>query len=511
MTADIILRFEGDEGGELPSGVPVSGGIYNFAVEPGQPASIVSWVMRAVLDLKAETLYSPVSLAQMEIGPQQDRPTVPPTAGASEKQHTYGVFLCRCNGNNSNAIDFDRLAHLTMSHEGSVHVSEVEQACADTGAVDMAARVKEFGIDRAIVAACRCCNHEDVCYSCNDRRILCRKHLDNHAPAHAGFSIDYVNIRELCAWTHGHDRSEATDTAHRMIQAALSPAASIQAPATLRYPVNPVALFIGDSLTNKTSAIALESLGYRVFVIGSAEGPAPDGVGNANIAYRKMPASINIAGVPGNYQVKLLNVAGAETVHAGAIIVDSSLQKDDITRMDSTYFGRLISRAISGAENNPKQPENNLNQPQNNLKQPQINPKQLPFNLDNLQCSLARAGLFINPNPAGSADRADANSWIDLAIAILVYFHSNWINVQPISAYVEAAQCRGCGSCSAKCPLVEVCDDGTGKIRSYLERSACAGCGACTAVCPTGAIRLGSQPAAAINSTIKSYLCTADV
>ena len=108
MTADIILRFAGDEVGELSAGVPGADGIYNFAAESGQSSSIISGVMRAVLDLRAEALYRPVPVAQMEqmkADRLEDISGVPiPRQTSMENSAPMVSFLCRCNGNNSSTM-----------------------------------------------------------------------------------------------------------------------------------------------------------------------------------------------------------------------------------------------------------------------------------------------------------------------------------------------------------------------------------------------------------------------
>jgi heterodisulfide reductase subunit A len=382
-----------------------------------------------------------------------------------------GIFLCSCNGENSSVIDFGRLLSFSPPKLNIAHISEIEQACTKEGAWLIAERWKEAGLDRAVVAACRCCNYDQVCYSCNDRRILSRRYLNSLIAGQSNADIEYINIRELCAWAHNDNRESATDKALKMLEAA-----ALVAPSRYqkyeRNPVNPAALFIGGSGTGKIAAMTLEVLGCKVFQIV------------------QVPDSLEIGGQPGDYHIKLGFSDRNEVVKAGAIIVDASLKQAELDKLGYTYTGRLFQRLISGMGTDDTGAK---------------------FNLNKYASALNRAGLFINARLEGSEKRDESAQGVALAARILLYLRSNWITMRASAAQVNTALCRGCLSCVEQCLLIEMREGADGLLHSYLERYLCTRCGACASICPTGAIYLSGQDNSTIGAALKSFLCPAEI
>ncbi|MGA9047986.1 MAG: FAD-dependent oxidoreductase [Dehalococcoidia bacterium] len=382
-----------------------------------------------------------------------------------------GIFLCRCNGENSSVMDFGRLLAFKSPKLNVVHISEIEQACTEEGAQVIAERWREAGLDHAVIAACRCCNYEQVCYSCNDRRILSRKHLNSHIAGQGNPDIDYVNIRELCAWAHSENRESATDKALKMVEAAVITTPSRHQKYD-RRPINPATLFIGGSGTGKIAAMTLEVLGCKVFQIA------------------QLPDSIEIGGHPGDYHIKLGFSDRSELIKAGAIAVDASLRQADLDKLGFTYTGRLFQRLISATAADVTRGE---------------------FNFNKYALALNRAGLFIDVPLPGIEKPDESAQGVALAAEILLYLRSKWVEMSDSAAQVNTLLCRGCQNCAKLCPLIEMREGANGLLHSYLERYLCTRCGACASACPTGAIYLAGQDNSTIGIALKSYLCAAEI
>jgi len=310
------------------------------------------------------------------------------------------------------------------------------------------------------VAACRCCNYEQPCYSCNDRRILTRKYLEQALSGNNGFTIDYVNIRELSAWAHRDDSSAATKSAQKMIEAVILRNSLIGAQESTVYPIRQSALFLGTSAGIGMASLTLERVGCTV---------------------RRLDPSnnqIDISGLPGDYEVM---INGNEMFRAGAIIMEGSAGSDAIKMLDTSYTGRLLGRilTLSGSGSDK-------------------------FSRAKYEEALGRSGLFIE---SGTGNE-DVTRGILLAGRVLAYLRSKRITVPADRAAINVALCRGCSRCADQCPLIEMQDNGSGRLNSYLEQHLCTGCGACAATCPTGAISLNRTGSIAVNASLKSFLCT---
>jgi heterodisulfide reductase subunit A-like polyferredoxin len=72
-----------------------------------------------------------------------------------------------------------------------------------------------------VLAACACCNFDQVCYSCSDRRVHCKSNLFDSCQLDV-VCYEFVNIREHCAWVHWRQPQEATSKARSLINAGLA-------------------------------------------------------------------------------------------------------------------------------------------------------------------------------------------------------------------------------------------------------------------------------------------------
>jgi len=64
------------------------------------------------------------------------------------------------------------------------------------------------------------------------------------------------------------------------------------------------------------------------------------------------------------------------------------------------------------------------------------------------------------------------------------------ITLEPVTAFVMEALCRGCGDCAEVCEYdaPALVTNLNGKAVSQIDEELCRGCGTCTAICPSGAI-----------------------
>ncbi|TET44793.1 MAG: hypothetical protein E3J66_00375, partial [Dehalococcoidia bacterium] len=113
----------------------------------------------------------------------------------ADRTKRIGVFLCRCGGGISSVIDFRTLTKKLSPLPEVTCIREVAQACTEAGTEEIASKVTELQLDRVVLAACRCCNSEQVCYSCTDRRMMCQQYLDKHVILPHNTIVEFVNIR----------------------------------------------------------------------------------------------------------------------------------------------------------------------------------------------------------------------------------------------------------------------------------------------------------------------------
>ncbi len=143
--------------------------------------------------------------------PSQLQPYAVPTT-----PDRVGVFLCRCGGVISDALDQETIAAALYETFNAAHVQSIDFACHPEGGEAIRAAMEEHALDRGVLAACSCCAIEQVCESCSNQRIRCKTQLLREAQ----LSLDFVNVREHAALIHPPEK--ATVVALDLIAGALA-------------------------------------------------------------------------------------------------------------------------------------------------------------------------------------------------------------------------------------------------------------------------------------------------
>lgn len=410
-----------------------------------------------------------------------------------------GVFLCRCGGSISETLDFRSIARRLMETTDVACIKEIAQSCTCEGAREIAGQVRQHQLDRIVLAACRCCNLDQACYSCTDRRGKCLQHITGELIQPLNTIVEFVNIREQCAWVHKDNAREATRKAAQMILAGvtrvkLSPAGSIDS-----IPVFAGVLVIGSTIANMAAARALAARGYQVELIesGDAQGGAErnenyramlEQLKKENITVTPWPRELEISGSPGTYRVTRKPKTGPDHFMAGAILIDVEVVNAGSPSLwETTRFNGLLKRLL----------ERKIN----------IAPEENAAN-DLLHRLTIKdtTGIFLTNN--GSSERYDDETLSGLAAAARVASFIDRGTVTPRGAGVVINEqlCRGCGTCGDICPYIEIRDRDNGTTCAFIDSALCLGCGACVASCPTGAITQPAQSNKQIVSTLRALL-----
>ncbi len=184
------------------NGVPAGAGIY-------QPAG----------DLAAASALAADIIASL--GKFEPRPAPCPAPPKLITGDRTGVFVCRCGGAISDVLDTGALVRYARQMPGTAYAAEIDYACTAEAGAKIRASVAEQGLARAVLAACSCCNLDQACYSCTDRRVICKSRLLN-----SGALFDFVNIREQCAWAHRSQPAAAAAKARALVRGAVARLAS---------------------------------------------------------------------------------------------------------------------------------------------------------------------------------------------------------------------------------------------------------------------------------------------
>ena len=106
-----------------------------------------------------------------------------------------GVFVCQCGSNIAATVDTQAVAKFAEGLDGVVLARVNKYTCSDPGQATIRNDIKEYNLDRVVVAACTPRMHEPTF-----RRTLESAGLNP-------YYLEIANIREQVSWVHAPGRS----------------------------------------------------------------------------------------------------------------------------------------------------------------------------------------------------------------------------------------------------------------------------------------------------------------
>jgi NADPH-dependent glutamate synthase beta subunit-like oxidoreductase/NAD-dependent dihydropyrimidine dehydrogenase PreA subunit len=408
-----------------------------------------------------------------------------------------GLVLCSCGGSISSIVDFEEVVKETIRIPRVCIAQKVSQACTEETAQLIADKATELELGHIVLAACRCCNLEQICFSCTDRRILCQRYLSEKL-APLGISVEFVNIREQCAWAHREDSAGATRKALDIIRTGIAQALALPEIKAEQRTVETGILVLVTGLAGLAAANALSSQGYSVTLISR---PAPEkSVKKQRSKYLDMKANllkqleqksintmpwpdiISVEGTAGNYEALLTYNSEVKHVKAGALVIDiTELDKKAFPASQETLLARVI--ASRGSDNA-------------DIDSATVRDFTIKDN----------TGIFIITSAKKETSEEHVSKGIATAARASAYLSRDILSPRETAVIIDSKLCRGCGDCAAVCPYIEMKIGNNGTACAYIDPALCLGCGACISRCPTGAIVQHLQSDRQIISMLEALL-----
>jgi heterodisulfide reductase subunit A-like polyferredoxin len=302
-------------------------------------------------------------------------------------------------------------------------------ACSNEGSEFIHKLVKEQKLDQLVLGACSCCSLDQVCYSCTYQRIRCKENLGVFNKLREHIDLEFVNIREQCAWVHSTDKNIASAAAETLIRSTLSR--------------------LDDG---RTSPLVPDQKSRSVAVIGSS--PAAeisiDLLGRAGIE------TDQIQEIP----KKMLRTGGGYLIINNDVEVLADLIL--LAPRDKREFNRLVKA---------HQMLNGLS-----ILGTMTDQREL------LNYGVVICPLGLKPEEASEGAVAQIISW-------MIRLDRSDVNN---SAVVDPLRCRACATCQEVCGfgIPGIVEDSFGR-HAEIDPQLCLGCGICAAQCPSGAITPG--------------------
>jgi NADPH-dependent glutamate synthase beta subunit-like oxidoreductase/NAD-dependent dihydropyrimidine dehydrogenase PreA subunit len=409
---------------------------------------------------------------------------------------SISVFLCSCGAANSAILDFQGLEKEAARLPGVIGVHQIAQSCTAEGASQINEAMLRDGTQNVVIAACRCCNWDQVCYSCGDRRIMCRENIGSTLSRES--KIEYVNIREMCAWLYRDDPAGATNNALQLITAGVRRAEQSVATGLPATGVAARALIISGGLSGLSAAVKLGVQGYGVTLLSgldaaklksqSKDYPAAAAellkqLLDLGVEMLPWPDALVLNGTPGRYEAIIKTGNITKSVAAGCVIAD--IAAVPIEGLNFLAQSNLLNRVIKRMHSDYRGARFD-------------NSQFYPYSIRETAALLFISNLSTKDGleqiTTGEAAAARAS----------VILNQGWLQPRGSSVVINRSLCRGCGDCSAVCSLIGMKSISAGLCYAEIDPALCLGCGMCVSVCPTGAIKQPAQTDAAIEASLEA-------
>jgi len=179
----------------------------------------------------------------------------PPERDVTGEQPRIGVFVCHCGINIGGVLNVPGLKEYARSLPNVVFADETLFACAQDNQQKIREVVREYCLNRLIVAACSPRTHEPL-FRETFREAGLNKYL-----------FEMANIRDQCSWVHMNEPEKATEKGKDLIRMAVAKARLSEPLSQISLEVHHAVLVVGGGISGIVSALQLAKQGFEVHLI----------------------------------------------------------------------------------------------------------------------------------------------------------------------------------------------------------------------------------------------------
>jgi heterodisulfide reductase subunit A len=165
-----------------------------------------------------------------------------------------GVYVCHCGTNIAGMIDVEDVAASASELAGVVISRDYAYMCSDPGQIMIQEDIREFDLDRVVVASCSPLMHE------NTFRSACREAGLNP------FLFQMTNLREHVSWV-SDDSIIATQKAKKLVSAAVRRVRHHDRLDTRQMSVKQSTLVVGAGIAGIEAALRIADSGKQVYLV----------------------------------------------------------------------------------------------------------------------------------------------------------------------------------------------------------------------------------------------------
>jgi heterodisulfide reductase subunit A-like polyferredoxin len=179
----------------------------------------------------------------------------PPEIDVSGQDPRVGIFVCHCGTNIAGVVNVPEVVEYAKTLPAVVYAGNNLYTCSNDTQEKIKEKIKEFRLNRVIVASCTPRTHEPL-FADTLREVGLNP-----------FLFEMANIRDQCSWVHMHEPLKATGKAKDLVRMAVAKVRMLEPLQERSIPIVKSALVIGAGLAGMTSAYELASEGFEVYLV----------------------------------------------------------------------------------------------------------------------------------------------------------------------------------------------------------------------------------------------------
>jgi heterodisulfide reductase subunit A-like polyferredoxin len=179
----------------------------------------------------------------------------PPEIDVTGQEPRVGVFVCHCGTNIAGVVDVASVTEYARSLPNVVVADHNLFTCSTDSQAKIQAAIKEYNLNRVVVASCTPRTHEP---------------LFQNAIREAGLNFylfELANIRDQCSWVHRDQPAAATEKAKDLVRMAVTKVRMVEPLQRKSLEFNHDALVIGGGVAGMTAANELANQGFQVSIV----------------------------------------------------------------------------------------------------------------------------------------------------------------------------------------------------------------------------------------------------
>ncbi|MDH5448948.1 MAG: CoB--CoM heterodisulfide reductase iron-sulfur subunit A family protein [Candidatus Bathyarchaeota archaeon] len=250
----------------------------------------------------------------------------------TQEEARIGVFVCHCGINIGGIVNVPEVVKYANKLPNVVYAEANLYTCSQDTQENIREKIKEFSLNRVVVASCTPRTHEP---------------LFKETAREAGLNpylFEMANIRDQCSWVHMHEPEKATEKAKELVHSIVAKARLLK---PLKKPiinVTPIGLVIGGGVSGMTAALELARQGFEVHLVEREkelgghlreiyyllEGEDPEEhlnklvkevMENDKITVYLGAEVTNVSGFVGNFKSKIIHNGLEKEIENGIVIV----------------------------------------------------------------------------------------------------------------------------------------------------------------------------------------------